>query len=703
MKRRLPALRAVLLASCLLGLAACSPRVPVTTGTEIQPTGSQAIPARAAPGTPTPVPTKAPTDTAVPTLTSVPTPTPTIWPVQPIAADNAGSLRELDHWGRGSVMQIQKLAHKPGESLVLTPHGLFWYGSSAPFLLNFLPDVDDFVLSADERWLAVGTSNGEVQVWDTDSLSLQQSISHAFPEVIVDAIKNQIILPYYVGGMAFSPDGSQLAIGYADGKIETWRLGEEAPYATLQHEALSFWMTDVGLLFHLSFSPDSRILTAFKSAPYINANRLTFWSLPEAKLLSVSDAGRYYHIPQDAYLPDGKTVLVLARDDSYLRIQLWDIQAGKRVSDFATGLSRIVSTALAPGGDQVTVVGSDTLGNNYHQVWSLPDGKQIENEELDPLPQDEELIRFRKFLVEQGHYANAWESEEGAGQARLIHEQAMPVRVLEGDYVLSLPEERIEPAESPEGVTNTYYDPQGNFIAWCEPGTLTIRDHSGGTTSTPLPFESNCEGLVVSPQKHYAAVWVGHALYIQDLTTGKSSKPVFDRRWRSDPMLTARFSEDEQILLTSMTALVTLWQVEPLQRLADSNHAIEYIGNNIKIELSKDKTTAVTLSVSRGSTNDRTSQLLVWRVADVFPLHRINLPLSGESQPMFTCFALSPDGSLIASGDDFGGLRLWSVASGEQLASYDSGQLPLDLAFTPDGAGLVVVLGDGTTRLLGMP
>jgi WD40 repeat protein len=503
--------------------------------------------------------------------------------------------------------------------------------------------------------------------------------------------------------MAFSPDGSQVALGYVDGKIELWQLGEPAPYATLQHDALALWKTDVGLLFQLSFSPDGKVLAAFKYAPYLNANRLTFWSLPEAKLLSVSDAGRYAELPQDAYLPDGRTMLVMVRDGSYLRIDLVDSGTGKRVSDFATGLSRIASSALAPQGDRLTVVGSDTQGNNARQVWSLPEGRQVESEKLDQLPEEEELSRFREFLLEQGHYANVWGDEERPAQARLIHEGTLPIRVLEEGYVLQLPGGDTEPAKLPEKAANAYYDPQGNFIAWCEPGKLLIRDPDETESSTNLPFNSNCDGVVVSSQKHYAAFWKGPALYVQNLETGKYSKPAFDRRWSSGSMLTATFSEDEQLLVTSMMAFVAIWQVDPLQKIADSHDEERYVGNNLEIALTKDKSSAVTLSVSRGSTADRSSQILLWRVADGSIRHRVNPPLIGESQPMFTCFALSPDGSLLASGDDFGGLRFWSVGSGQPLASFDLGQRPLDLAFTPDGAGLVAVLGDGTTRSYGVP
>jgi len=569
--------------------------------------------------------------------------------------------------------------------------------------LTFIPDADDFVLSADKRYLAISMKNGNVEIWSIDARSPRQTISHVFPEEIVHRIKEHKLLPYYVGGIAFSSDSSQMAVGYVDGKIELWQIGETAPYVTLQHDSLALWQTDISLLFELSFSPDNRTLIAFKFEPYINANRLTFWSLPEGKLISVSDAGRYYQMPKTAYLPDGKTLLVFARDDSYLHINLWNVETGTRLNEFGTGLSRINSTELAPSGDQLTLYGWDTQENYYRQVYDLPQGKLLENEQLDQIPEDQDLSRFKDLLLAQGHYNNSWGNDDHPRAARLVNTENMPIQIAEENYLLTLPDGMIKPSSLPQTTENAYYDPRGKYVAWCEPGELHILDQDGKTTSTDLPFSSNCDGVTVSSQKHYAAVWKGNTFYLVNVATAQSNKASFNRKWEPASMLSASFSADEQLLISSKTGLITVWQVNPFHGVADSDKENQYIGNNIEVALSESQPIAVSLSVSKGSTSDRTSQLLVWRTQDAFPLRRANPPFIGSSQPMFTSFARSSDGNFIATGDDFGGIRFWNLHSGEELASYEFESRPLDLGFTSQGSGLVVVLADGTIRLLGVP
>ena len=147
MRKRLLTFHTISLLACIFWLTSCSTQAPATPESNINLTSTSTIQDTSGTETSTPTSTKEPTRTAAPT------PTPTKWPSQQITSDNAGSLREINSWGQGSVMQIQKLDHKQGEYLVLTPPGLYWYGSTSPFLLAFIPEVDDFVLSPDGRWL----------------------------------------------------------------------------------------------------------------------------------------------------------------------------------------------------------------------------------------------------------------------------------------------------------------------------------------------------------------------------------------------------------------------------------------------------------------------------------------------------------------------------------------------------------------------
>lgn len=644
--------------------------------------------------------TPLPTVTQAIASTAIPSPTPLLWTTEPITADNLDTLKTVNHWGRGTVIQIEKLRSLQGQYLVLTPLGLYWYSTTA--LLEFVPEADDFVLSADEKRLAISLKNGDVQIWALDSMSMIQTIAHVFAEDKIQQIENWEDLPYYVGGIALSGNGSQLAIGYVNGEIEIWRVGEPTAYATIQHDALSLWQSDRALLYQFSFAPDGKTLVAFKFSPIINANRVTFWSLPDATLLAVSDAARYYRFPENAYLPDGNTLLTFSRKDSYLNLDLWDTDKGTLLGKIATGLTKIDSLDISETGDDVTLVGFDAQGTEYRQVRKLPDGRLTLNEKLDQLPEDPELTSFQESLFEQGHYNTAWGDDPIPELATIIGAETMPIQIKLEKYVLSLPDAGIQPSTLPEHMTNAYYDPYGNFVAWCEPGKLNIRDSNGSVTPVELLLNSECDGLVVSPSKTYAAIWYGSSLYMLNIKTGVHNKASFIQQFAGEKMLTARFSADEQLLISSKDAIVSVWQVEPFQRLGDTQREERYAGRNIDIALSDDKSLAVSISVGDGTTADRLSQLMVWRLPDAFLLHRINLPFIGSIQPLFTAFALSADGELIASGDDFGGIRFWSAKSGEELYLYEVNSRPLDLEFTPDGSGLVIVLADGTIMLLGV-
>jgi len=674
---------------------ACNSLTPNAPKQKIVATSTATLPPATVTASPSPAPTLVPTDTPVPSPTPIP------WPSQPITAENAKQIQEINRWGRGSPLQIQPLHGGTEQFLVLTDFGVYLYQTVPPERLAFIPDAATFHLSQDEQLLAVSLKNGDVQIWGMDGMSLEKTFTHTFPEEIVQKIEEDMLLPFYVGGMAFSPDNSEIAIGYADGNVDLYRMNEISPYLTLRHDSFSLWGTDVGLVFELSYSPDGKTLAVFKYESYINANRLTLWSLPEGELTFVSEAGRFYEFVEPAYLPNTQTLLVFSKYDSYLYLSLRDLQTGAQLNRFDTDLVDVFLTELAPDGSQVTIYGWEAAGIYYRQVRSLPEGEWIENEKLEKLPNEEAFERLDKLLFEEGHYYNSWDGAHGPKSAELGVTSDQAFRVLGETHWLMFPEQTKQLLNLPEDVSRLYYDSQEQTIGWCTRGAIHFREKDGDVTTVEVASIIDCDGITISPKRHYAVTWYGKSLYLINLETAKVNRISFYGQYDDYP-LDARFSLDEEILVTSVRGLVAIWQVEPLLKLVDSHELYYFTDMNREIVISKDKSLAVTLIASRRGQSDP-SQIVVWRVADAFTLHRIRPPFFGTSQPEFTSYVLSPDDKLIASGDDFGGIRIWSVESGEELASFDIDAYPLDLAFTPDGSGLIILLGDGTVRLWGVP
>ena len=63
------------------------------------------------------------------------------------------------------------------------------------------------------------------------------------------------------------------------------------------------------------------------------------------------------------------------------------------------------------------------------------------------------------------------------------------------------------------------------------------------------------------------------------------------------------------------------------------------------------------------------------------------------------CVAFSADGKTLATGTDFGDLKLWDVAAGkERFALPYQLDYVITVAFTKDGTTLVSTTGDGVVK-----
>jgi len=191
--------------------------------------------------------------------------------------------------------------------------------------------------SADGSLLAVGLHDGRLMLWDTRSWTAR-SLKVA-PRLLVQSA-------------AFAPDGTVMAAS-ADSTITLWDLPSGQQRSCLQgHRAR------VG---HLGFSPDGRILASSDADGLV---MIWDWSTGRrCATMSPECLTNRLSFPL-AFSPDGK---MLACANQCCQITLWDVTAGKRIAAMGDRFRPIIAMAVSVDGKLLVTGGADGL----MQCWDL--------------------------------------------------------------------------------------------------------------------------------------------------------------------------------------------------------------------------------------------------------------------------------------------------------------------------------------------
>ena len=482
------------------------------------------------------------------------------------------------------------------------------------------------------KLLASGHGSG-VKLWDTETWQEVRS------------------LPDTMHGCLFSPDGRWLLTGVAGGwqlwDTQTWQRAGVCPGAPSGR-----WQARNAV----AFSPDSKFLVTLASDGKELGDSLRVWRLPSMEELP---AIRFGGIPIGSaiFSADGKQVLAGLWDG---QIVLWDLAAQKSVAARHEHTGFV--TAIAAAADGKTFVSAST--DRTVNVW---DGATFQH-----------LVRLR------GHVGEVWSGGISPDGRTVVSGSA------EGTTKLWKAETRH---------TNTVLDNTGVVLGFLGGGRQLIAGtsdsicvwtpESGARMEFAIPSNPSIVSLLskpydVKPDEPLQAMGRSDgSLELWHLTTGAkiTAWPA-----HAEGIGAVAFSSDGKRLATASTAgEVKIWdfatraevaRIGPVDRQFDC------------LAFSPDGKTVAASGAS--------SRVWLWEAAS----GREVLQLGGHDRFVPTV-AFSPDGKLLATtmliADE---ARLWELPSGKQIATLKGHvQGVMGVAFSPDGKTLATASHDRKVKL----
>jgi WD40 repeat protein len=214
-------------------------------------------------------------------------------------------------------------------------------------------------LTHDGKFLAV-SSGGNITIFEIPT-----------GRIVTDSIRAGMTQPSAFAGIAFSPDGKQLAVSHADFAIQLWEWAANKPFRWIDNarpKGISMDLTQT-----VAFSPDGKTIVYLFREDIEKQHRLKikFWNAgtaDEVRAVSLPTNGEFKFV---AFAPAGRTLAV--SDDSgsisYIEVATGNLIRKLRGDGPASG-----ALVFSPLSDRLF-----TLNPNDSKVheWALSSGKLI--------------------------------------------------------------------------------------------------------------------------------------------------------------------------------------------------------------------------------------------------------------------------------------------------------------------------------------
>jgi WD40 repeat protein/uncharacterized caspase-like protein len=568
-----------------------------------------------------------------------------------------------------------------------------WETSSGRLLRTFRQQslsINVVAYSPDGRKFVSGGHDQKLRVWDTEtSHPLHVLEGHANEKIQRAASESDTMLMVYA---VFSPDAKLILSGGADKLVKLWDVATGNLVRTFAGHSEAIRA--------VAFSPDGkRVLSA--------ANDIRLWETGSGRLLKRFKASARGVVDSIAFSPDGIQVLAGLGE----RIGVWDASTGSLVRTFGessdgTGFSPDGKRALSPGGYPYGTVSQ----------WETSTGKLINRFEVSKERVQSIAYSPDARLVLTGaddRIVRLWDADTG----KLM-------RTFEG---------RVVPAHaatfSPDGALIVSGDAETGLKLWeAASGRLlrTFDGHPGGIKA--VVFSPDGKHIISGGADQKAKLWDADTGELLQIYEGHT-RPVTSVAFSGDGtrMLSASGEED---IATDESFTMKLWDAQPGSRTSlglsvemapgDSGTGLsKKVPEGVRVSEVFTSGPAAAAGIKKGDTilainGTRISntdafdrQLAKFAPDDILKLligrenKQQNLSVKAARQGgnllhtfegtydsmAINSIALSPDGRRALSGGKDFKMKLWDVASGRLIRTFEGKQSEImSVAFSPDGA-----------------